>query len=134
MTFFSKIMVAEKNNFSLILQMVISKCKNDKPWKDQIEKVPGLLLRRPMFTPYFHHLFLIFQVHPRPLCPCPVEVIKIYSPTPFKKEGEWVWTMIYSYNYWNSLSKCIKMKIFLLFAIIYSKINMNVLKTISPWQ
>ena len=29
MTFFSKIMVAEKNNFSLILQMVISKCKNE---------------------------------------------------------------------------------------------------------
>ena len=34
MTFFSKIMVAEKNNFSLILQMVISKCENGKPWKN----------------------------------------------------------------------------------------------------
>ena len=39
-----------------------------------------------------------------------------------------------NYNYWNSLSKCIKMKIFLLFTIIYSKINMNVVKTILPWQ
>ena len=26
------------------------------------------------------------------------------------------------------------MKIFFLFTIIYSKINMNVVKTISPWQ
>ena len=32
--------------------------------------------------------------------------------------------MIDNYNYWNSLSKCIKMKIFLLFTIICSKINM----------
>ena len=42
--------------------------------------------------------------------------------------------MIDNYNYWNSLSKCIKMKIFLLFRIIYSKINMNVVKAILPWQ
>ena len=28
---FSKLMVGEKNNFSLILQMLISKCKNNKP-------------------------------------------------------------------------------------------------------
>ena len=74
--------------------------------------------------------FLIFQIHPHPLRPHPGEVIKIYSPPPFKKGGEWIWTMIDNYNYWNSLSKCIKMKIFLLFTIIYSKINMNVVKAI----
>ena len=34
MTLFSKIMVAEKYNLSLILQMAISKCKNDKPGKN----------------------------------------------------------------------------------------------------
>ena len=41
-------MVAEKNSFQMhktILQRikcknVISKCKNDKPWKNQIGKVP----------------------------------------------------------------------------------------------
>ena len=31
---FSKIMVAEKNNLTLILQMVISKSKNGKPCKN----------------------------------------------------------------------------------------------------
>ena len=34
MTIFSKIMVAEKNNSSLILETVVSKCKNDKPSKN----------------------------------------------------------------------------------------------------
>ena len=42
--------------------------------------------------------------------------------------------MVDNYNYWNSLSKCIKMKIFLLLTIIYSKNNMNVVKTISSWH
>ena len=37
-----------------------------------------------------------------------------------------------NYNYWNSLSMCIKIKNFLLFTIIYSKNNMNVVKAISP--
>ena len=32
-------MVAEKNIFSLILQMVISECKNDKPRRNKIRKV-----------------------------------------------------------------------------------------------
>ena len=40
--------------------------------------------------------------------------------------------MIDNWNYWNSLSKCIKMKIFLLFIILYSNINMNVVKAILP--
>ena len=39
------------------------------------------LLKRPALTPYFHPLFLIFQVPPLG------EVIKIYSPLPFKKKG-----------------------------------------------
>ena len=37
-------------------------------------------------------------------------------------------------NYGSLLRKCLKMKIFLLFTIVYSKININVVKTILPWQ
>ena len=40
--------------------------------------------------------------------------------------------MIDNCNYWNSLSKCIKMKFVLLFIILYSNINMNVVKAILP--
>ena len=43
--------------------------------------------------------------------------------------------MIDNYNCWNSLGKCIKMKLFIQKdTIIYSKINMNVVKTILLWQ
>ena len=37
-------------------------------------------------------------------------------------------------NYRSLHRKCLKMKIFLLFTIVYSKININVVKTILPWQ
>ena len=61
-------MVAEKNNFSSNAQCnfangkVIFKCKNDKPWKNQIGKAPAppsphLLLRTPAPAPYLHPLF-----------------------------------------------------------------------------
>ena len=49
--------------------------------------------------------------------PPPGKAIKIYF------LGWWVRTMIGNYNYWNSLSKCIKLKIFLVFTIIYSKLT-----------
>ena len=42
--------------------------------------------------------------------------------------------IIDNYNYVSSLRKCIRMKIFFFFTIIYSKVNMNVMKTILLWQ
>ena len=86
---------------------------------------PPYPLRRPASTPYFHPFFNFSG-------PPPWEVIKICFLL-FKKGGGWVRTMIDNYNYWNLLSVYIKdffvyevyMKIFLLFTIIYSKINMN---------
>ena len=61
-------------------------------------------------------------------------VIKILF-LPFKNGDGWVRTMIDNYNCWNSLGKCIKMKLFIQKdTIIYSKINMNVVKTILLWQ
>ena len=61
MTLFSKIMVAEKHNSSLILQMVISKCKNGKPFK-KLQKLnkksaSSPFLRRPASLSYFHPFF-----------------------------------------------------------------------------
>ena len=64
-------MVAEKNNFSsnawhnLAKGKVISKCKNHKPCKKQIGKVPAPpSLRRPAPAPYFHPFFENFQIPP----------------------------------------------------------------------
>ena len=37
-------------------------------------------------------------------------------------------------NYGSLLRKCLKMNTFLLFTIVYSKININVVRTILPWQ
>ena len=37
-------------------------------------------------------------------------------------------------NYGSLFRKCIKMKIFLLFTIVYPKINMNIVKTILPQE
>ena len=37
-------------------------------------------------------------------------------------------------NYGSLFRKCIKMKIFYFFTIVYPKINMSVVKTISPRQ
>ena len=65
---------------------VISECKNDKPWKNEIGKVSAPFLRRPVPEPYFHPPFLIFQI-PSPLW---WRLSKFTSP--FKK-GERVWTM-----------------------------------------
>ena len=42
----------------------ISKCKNDKTLKNQIEKCQPLLLRRPILASDFHPLFLFFQILP----------------------------------------------------------------------
>ena len=64
-------MVTEKNNFSWNAQHnfakgnVIFKGKNEKPWKNEIEKCrPPPILRGPAPAPYFHPLFLIFQIPP----------------------------------------------------------------------
>ena len=40
-----------------ILQSVISKCKNDKLWKNWIGKVPATLLSRAASAPYPHPFF-----------------------------------------------------------------------------
>ena len=67
MTSFHKIVVAEKNNFSSNAQhnpakvKVISKCKNGKPWKNEIRKVPAPLLRRPAPAAYLQPHILIYQ-------------------------------------------------------------------------
>ena len=58
-------MVAEKffpsnAKHSFAKDKVISKCKNDKPWKNQIGKMPAPsppLLRKPTPAPNFHPLF-----------------------------------------------------------------------------
>ena len=42
--------------------------------------------------------------------------------------------IIDNYNYGSLLRKCLRMKIFLLFTTIYSKINMTVVQAISPRQ
>ena len=42
--------------------------------------------------------------------------------------------IIDNWNYGSLLRKCLKMKIFLLFTIVYLKINTNVVKAILPWQ
>ena len=39
-----------------------------------------------------------------------------------------------AFNYGSSLRECIRMNIFLLFTMVYSKINRNFVKTIWPWQ
>ena len=67
------------------------------------------LLTRPASTPYFDSLFKNFFS----CLPPPWELIKIYFFS-IKKGVGWVQTMIDNYNYWDSVSKCIKMKIFLL--------------------
>ena len=54
---------------------MISRCKNDKPWKNQLGKVPVPLLRRPAPAPYFHPPFFNSS-NSSP----PGEVFKIYSP------------------------------------------------------
>ena len=59
---------------------IISKCKNNKPWKNQIGKVPAPLLRRPAPAPYFHPFFNFSNFSP------PREVIKIHF-SPLKKGG-----------------------------------------------
>ena len=51
----------------------------------------------------------------------------------------WFFSSLFSFiidncNYGSFLRKCPKMKTFLLFTIIYSKININVVKTILPRQ
>ena len=43
---------------------MISRCKNDKPWKNQLGKVPVPLLRRPAPAPYFHPPFFNFSDFP----------------------------------------------------------------------
>ena len=57
-------MVAEEKNFysnayhNFANGKVISKFKNDKPYKNEIGKVPvPSLLRGPAPAPYFHHFF-----------------------------------------------------------------------------
>ena len=58
-------MVTEKKNFfsnaqqhSFAKGKVISECKNDKPWKNEIRKVSiHPFLRRPAPRPYLHPLF-----------------------------------------------------------------------------
>ena len=58
-------MVAEKNIFSsnawhnFAKGKVISKCKNDKPWKNELGKVPDP--PAPLFrTPALHHTSTLF--------------------------------------------------------------------------
>ena len=66
------------------MSKIISKCKNDKPRKNQVEKVPAppQSSRRPSSAPYFHHLFQFFR------SPSPRESIKIHPlPPPLQKEG-----------------------------------------------
>ena len=71
MTFFHKIMVAEKNNFSsnawhnFAKGKVISKCKNDKLKKIKSKKCqphPTTFLGRPAPTPYFRPLLHILII------------------------------------------------------------------------
>ena len=50
-----------------------------------------------------------------------------------------VFSFIFSFiigncNYGSLLRKCLKIKTFLLFTMVYSKININIVKTISPRQ
>ena len=58
---------------------VISKCKNDKPWKREIGKVSTSPFKKTYPGPYFHLLFKIFQI------PTSGEDNQNLLPTPFKK-------------------------------------------------
>ena len=76
------------------------------------------LLQRPAPAPYFHSLFLIFQIPPPP-----GEVFKIHSPTPLKKGGVQTMNSIVSLLlYWEFAtplcSSCI---------ILVSKCELNIL-------
>ena len=51
--------------------------------KNKWKSASPLLLRRSAPVPYFHPFLKFFSPPPPP----PGEVIKIYSPLPFKKEG-----------------------------------------------
>ena len=74
MTLLDKIMVAGKNNFSSNtnakhnfakrVYKVISKCKNDKPWKNKLNRKSAS--PPPPTTPFFHLIFLIVQIPPPP--------------------------------------------------------------------
>ena len=92
MTFFHKLCWQKKKiffNCITTLQWVISKCNNDKPWKNKIGNVPAPppqpLLRKATPAPYLQTLFKNFQIPPSPLLWG--RSSKFTSPTPFKKKG-----------------------------------------------